>query len=403
MTYVREDFYSDDPVEVTPNPIKRKFSSVLAFLLLLVGGTYFVQTTLAANIAINTGAPVEFGQAVAATTACSGATNLTVTPNSTFVNASGAGAHYFSSVTVSNIPSSCHGKDFTINAYGNTDNSALAIFNSTSKSAVVYNNAGTFELGSGTLAGTSITSGSGTFTITFANPVATSGSIFKVTLQSGGHVPLVYSVGERGPGGGIVFYVSANYFTSAGSTCNTTCKYLEVAPSTWKTGSVADDPTYQWSNVMGVFTGQDLSTASSEGFNGSEKVNWKIGQGFNNTSLMGTGGISLARNAVLAYAATDSSAGQWFIPSRNELNELCKYVFGRDTGNPKVACAYSSGTFKTTAYAGTDLGGFVANWYNSSTEINANNLSVTYFDNPPYQDVGNKNETTKSTRPIRAF
>lgn len=75
MTYIREDFYSDDPIEEAPNPIKRKFSSILALLLLVIGGTYLTQTTLAANIAINTGAPVEFGQGVAATTACSGATN----------------------------------------------------------------------------------------------------------------------------------------------------------------------------------------------------------------------------------------------------------------------------------------------------------------------------------------
>jgi hypothetical protein len=146
MTYIREDFYSDDPIEETPNPIKRKFSSVLAFILLLVGGTYLVQTTLAANISLNSGSPIQFGQGVSATTACSGATNLTITPNSSFVNASGGGAHYFSSVTVSNIPSSCNGKDFTINAFGNTSSAPLAIFNSTSTNAVVYSNAGTFEL-----------------------------------------------------------------------------------------------------------------------------------------------------------------------------------------------------------------------------------------------------------------
>ena len=99
-----------------------------------------VQTTLAANISLNTGSPLEFGQGISATTACSGATNLTITPNSTFVNSSGAGAHYFSSVTVSNIPSNCQGFDFTINAYNNSSSTPLALFNSTSTSAVVYNN-----------------------------------------------------------------------------------------------------------------------------------------------------------------------------------------------------------------------------------------------------------------------
>ena len=183
-----QEQYFDDPVEESGNPVKKKFSSILAFLLLLVGGTYLVQTTLAANIALNSGSPIQFGQGVTATTACSGATNLTITPNSSFVNASGAGAHYFSAVTVSNIPSNCYGDDFTINAYGNSSNTPLALFDSTSTSAVVYNNSGTFELGVGTLTGASITSGSGTFTITFTNPVATSGSVFKVTLQSSAHI-----------------------------------------------------------------------------------------------------------------------------------------------------------------------------------------------------------------------
>jgi len=179
-----ENQYFDDPVDESGSPIKKRFSSILGFLLLLVGGTYLVQTTLAANIALNSGSPVEFGQGITATTACSGSTSLMITPNSTFINAAGAGAFYFSSVTVSNVPTSCHGDEFTINAYDNSSNTPLAIFNSTSTSAVVYNNSGTFELGASTVGGASITSGSGTFTITFTNPVATSESVFKVTLQS---------------------------------------------------------------------------------------------------------------------------------------------------------------------------------------------------------------------------
>ena len=182
-----DDNYSDDPIEDSSSQVKKKFSSIFAVLLLLVGGTYFVQTTLAANISLNSGVPVEFGQGVTATTACSGATNLTITPNTTFTNASGSGAFKFSSLTVSNIPSGCNGKDFTINAYGSTDSTPLALFNTTSTTAVVYSNAGTFELGVGTLTDASITSGSGTFTITFTNPVALASSVFKITIQSGAH------------------------------------------------------------------------------------------------------------------------------------------------------------------------------------------------------------------------
>jgi Concanavalin A-like lectin/glucanases superfamily len=195
VVYNADEHYHDDPTDLEQISDKKKLSSFVALLLLIVSGSYFVQTTLAANISLNAGGPVEFGQGVSATVACSGATNLTVTPNSTFVNASGGGAHYFSSVTVSNIPSNCHGKDFTINAYDNTESAALALFNSTSKSVVVYNNAGTFQLGIGST-GMNISSGSGTFTATFVSPVATSASVFKITIQSGSHTEVAPASGS---------------------------------------------------------------------------------------------------------------------------------------------------------------------------------------------------------------
>ena len=327
---MHSEYYYDDPVEEAA-PRKTGVAGIFALIFAMVAGSLFIQSTLAGNIAINSGSKVEFGQGITATTACAGSSVLTLTPRAKFINASSAGAFYFSSVTVSNIPSDCNGVDFQISAY-DSSGGALPIFNSSSSVATIYDSAGAFSAGVGGT-GLSVSSGSGTFTATFDSPVALSSNVAKITIQSGGHEPITYSVGQRGPGGGIVFYVSANYFTSVGSTCNTACKYLEVAPSTWKTGSVADDLTYQWSNNSSNTTGQDITTASSEGLDSREKVNWKIGQGLNNTNLMQVGGAtSAARNAALAYAATDSSAGQWFIPSVNELNELCKYVFGQSTG-----------------------------------------------------------------------
>ena len=93
--------YHDDPIDLNFKPKKGKLSSVLALLLLIVGGTFLVQNTLAANISLNSGGAVEFGQGVAMTAACSGANVLTVTPTSSFINVSGAGSHYFNSVRVS--------------------------------------------------------------------------------------------------------------------------------------------------------------------------------------------------------------------------------------------------------------------------------------------------------------
>jgi hypothetical protein len=219
-------------------------------------------------------------------------------------------------------------------------------------------------------------------------------------------------VGDRGPGGGIVFYVSSTSFSSPGSTCNTsgvggtsTCKYLEVAPSTWQSAgvSVADDSSYQWSTNTTVTTGQNTVTASTEGIAAQsfyERFNWKIGQGLYNTSVMKVSGeTSTAQSAVLAYAG-NSTAGQWFIPSLNELNELCKYARGQVTGVPTVACTVA-GTIKSTANAGTDLGGFSTDRYWSSSEGSANvAASQRLVDGLQFYD--NKNLII-FVRPVRAF
>ena len=184
-----QDSYQDDPIE--PQTPKRHKTQALAALLLFAVGGLYLQSTLAANLSVNSGTPIEFGQGISQTTACSGETNLTMTPNSIFTNAAGGGKHYLSSITVSGIPSDCSGKDFTINAYNDSGSDALALFATTSKNAVIYDHAGVFEVGTGGT-GLSITTGDGTFTITFDTPVAESTSVFKLTMQSGAHTPVVY-------------------------------------------------------------------------------------------------------------------------------------------------------------------------------------------------------------------
>jgi hypothetical protein len=185
------DYYHDDPVEeVTSGRFPSKF---IASAVVIFASVFFFQSTLASNISINSGQNIEFGQAVNATAACSGSENLTVTPNSSFVNeANGTGTHYLYSVKVAGIPASCEGKDFVISFYDSaTGSSALPIFvprfETTQRSvATIFNNAGTFEQGfQGT--GTEVSSASGAFTVTFTSPVARSIDAMKVTLQSTEH------------------------------------------------------------------------------------------------------------------------------------------------------------------------------------------------------------------------
>jgi hypothetical protein len=372
----------------------------MVLVILIAGGGFFIKTTLAANIALSSGVATEFGQGFSQAVACSGNESVNVLPKSSFVNAAnGGGTHYLSEIIVSNIPSSCNGMNFKMSAYGSSDSSPLAIFNSTSTEAVVNYDASSVSLRT-PYDGISLTGGNGTFTVKFASPVAQSTSVAKVTIQSGLGTNRIYQVGDRGPGGGIVFYVSATNFTSAGSTCNTTCRYLEVAPATWQSEGVTveNDATYQWSSNNSVATGQDIVTVGTESGISGEKFNWKIGQGFYNTSVMKVSGATSAAQAkVLSYAG-GSTAGQWFIPSMNELNELCKYAKGQATGVPTVACT-GSGTLKTGT--ANDLGGFVSGQnYWSSSEYSAGSASRQAF--LPAWGNGGKNFAVY-VRPIRAF
>jgi hypothetical protein len=364
----------------------------------LLVGTIALGSTLAASINLNGGGPVEFGQGVTQTTACDD--EITLTPYSSFINADGGGSFMGTRIVISGVDSSaegCSGKNLTITGFTSSEPIAQIIVEVASASPW-------FTIGDAYGATLEVESSS-SFAITIDPiilPIEAS-EVTRFTIESEDSVdvtPTSYEVGDRGPGGGIVFYVSTTNFTSAGSNCVTECKYLEVAPSTWRSGTVADDLLYEWSTNKTDLTGQDKSytSPSPEGFSINEQFNWKIGQGFYNTSVMKVdGATSAAQAAVLAYAG-NSTAGQWFIPSMNELNELCKYARGQTTGDPTVACD-SSGTLKTGT--ANDLGGFVIESYWSSSEFNGAAAWSQYF-GPFYQGLGEK-DVSYSVRPIRAF
>jgi hypothetical protein len=409
MTSLDNDFYSDDPVEDTHSPIKnRKFSSILAFLLLLVGGTYLVQTTLAANISLNTGSPIEFGQGITATAACSGVTDLTITPYSSFTNSSGAGAFYFSSVKVSNIPTSCYGVDFTINAYDNSNSSPLAIFNSTSANAVVYNNAGTFSAGNGST-GMTVSSGSGTFTVTFAVPVAQSSNVFKLTIQSGAHtLPTVYSVGNVGPGGGFIYYVNdAGFdcgatFTSTGSPTGGKCKYLEVAPSGWNTGA---DPSKQWATGT-LSSGNailDISTIPNRSaLDRNELSQVGLGYKYSIDIVTQNGAYNASSNNYAAGAArayTGGSKSDWYLPTASELNLLCQWSRGVA---PSVTTRCIGGSANSATYGASSAGFVTNNYYWSSNEYTSTGMANLQYFGDGSQATDAKNYPYP-VRPIRAF
>lgn len=289
-----DNHYHDDPDDIHKPQTPRKLPKVLAFIAFVVCGGLFLQNTLASNINLNTAGTSEFGQGFSQTVACSGGTPLTVTPASSFTNISGAGTYYLTSVAVSNIPSNCYGSDLTIIAYGDSSSTPLALFNSTSTNAVVYNNSGTFQIGVGGT-GATVTSGSGTFTVAFASPVATSNTIKKLTLQSGSHTKVcaeggTCNLGDTGSGGGVVFLLNSASGGLGGA-------YTYEAWQADLSSSVMN-----WNNVSGV-----LGTGNA------------IGDGYTNRLLFGGGAGLGCKNA------TYSGLTDWFLPNNNELQQLRNY------------------------------------------------------------------------------
>lgn len=356
---------------------EKKTLSIILGIGLLVG-TIALGSTLAASINLNNGGPVEFGQGIARTVACSGSQSLTITPLSTFVNSNGSGVYKFSGIRVDNIPNTCRDKEFTFSAYNNeSDASAMALFNTSISRAVVYMTSDdTFEVG-GDETGFSVTTNLGTsFTVIFTAPVALATDVYEITVESATPLPGSCSeggacvLGDTGPGGGTVFYVSSTPFTVTDSPCGSSCRYFEWAPNGWAGGGATQDPILPWSS----------DTTNLLGTTGTA-----IGTGFANTQKILTsnppyeGAVSGSAFVVASYGGGGKS--DWFLPSIDELDEMAIYA------------------------SATSLSGFAVNHYQSSSER-------VYSPETTRSWVLRMNERDRSdsykfedryTRPIRAF
>jgi hypothetical protein len=395
---VSEDFYHDDPAEEIPRSKLR--SQVLTTGAVIICSIFFFQSTLAGNISLNSGRGIEFGQSVSQAVACSGETSLTLTPRSTFINGS-PGAHYLQSVTVSNIPTSCYGDDFTISGYNDSSNTPLALFSETSTSAVISNDNGTFSPGI-RVSGMTVESGDGSFTATFTTPVALSSSVVKLTIQSG--LPFVYKVGDPGPGGGFIYYVNQSGFscgatyTNTGSPNGGKCKYLEVAPSGWNGGS---ERFAVW--AVGVNQTIDVAAISNDSISGSYNNASAIGLGYKNSLAIITqnGPYVASANdyaAGVARAYTGGSRSDWYLPTNAELNLLCQWVRGVP---PDITSGCSnSGTINSSTY-GANSAGFTSNTFWSSSEQSASWAYRTHFGGFGGSAFGK--EQLQRVRPVRAF
>lgn len=187
-------------------------------------------------------------------------------------------------------------------------------------------------------------------------------------------------IGSTGPGGGIVFY-------DAGSQ-QSWGRYLEFAPVGWTAGM--KNPSFIWcadgdgsiSHLAGSIT--DVNLKASVGF--------EVGKGKANTDLMLAGCGSGAANTARAYRGGDKN--DWYLPSKDELNELCKFSKYQATGKVDVRC------FRGTSFRG----GFVSEYYWSSSEAEGRAAWIQTF---VLGDTGTQSTKLKNwelmVRPIRAF
>ncbi len=167
---------------------------------------------------------------------------------------------------------------------------------------------------------------------------------------------VTYSVGDKGPAGGFIFYDcdADNDSGNADGLISTDCgwRYLEAA-SADLTG------TYTWGN--------DGSFGTTE--NG-------IGTGKSNTKILAEKGADYqAANAV--WGKTIDGYSDWFLPSKDELNLMYTNLHQNKKGS------------------------FDSSWYWSSSEDNISYAWTQNFDDGK-QDYYPRN-TGMSVRPIRAF
>ena len=200
------------------------------------------------------------------------------------------------------------------------------------------------------------------------------------------------AAGETGPGGGTVFYASTSTFTSVGSDCNTSCKYLEYAPIGW---IVSTTPSGQTNCEIAGTSSVDpqcrmFGSGALATYNGTATA---VGSGLANTNaIAATGsGATAGRSATVTRAFRGGGKSDWFLPSFDELNELCKYARQQTTGNTATQCT-SANSLRT---------GFTSGNYWSSTEING---TTSYYQTFASGSRGARTKDERdSVRPIRAF
>jgi hypothetical protein len=171
-----------------------------------------------------------------------------------------------------------------------------------------------------------------------------------------------YVLGDTGPGGGKIFYVSEagfTVYTSASDTTGVTCHYLEAAPANISGTLAWASTTYGSANIPGTATA--------------------LGTGRKNTAII----LVTDANAPAAKVCKDLTTGgktDWFLPSKDELNYL--YTNRNYVGN---------------------LGTTSTNYYWSSSQYDSNHNTAWDQSFAGSSQYNNGKNDTYNVRAVRAF
>jgi hypothetical protein len=183
----------------------------------------------------------------------------------------------------------------------------------------------------------------------------------------------------------VVFYVRAAGF-DCGVTLTSTCNYLEAAPANWLTGTTGD-PTRSW--ATNINSNQTTAVIGADGT--------LIGTGYQNSLdiVAQTGNVAATSAAVEARAYQGNSKTDWHLPSKDELNQMCKWQGGLAWTSDATTCS------STTLNSGLGASGFSTDDYWSSSESVDYGAWFQNFTNCGQYDYSKTGASY--VRPVRAF
>ena len=215
---------------------------------------------------------------------------------------------------------------------------------------------------------------------------ASSPTGFTARSVCGSNGTTLCAVGVQGPGGGTIVYVDSSNETPM-------FDYLEVAPTeastsvvwsttTAKCGSVAD------ANCRTSFLSDAGTALDFIGFGTGRAATAAIVARHNAGSVAKTDYA-----AGVADSYTTATASDWFLPSKDELNEVCKYALntGQAAGADTVCTGGSAATLR----------GFASGLYWSSSDYLADAAWFQYFTSG--NQASDNKASTYHVRPVRAF